>query len=95
VLSGPHHRRVDDRERPSVPSYLADVFSKPDGWIKALEADPDADAKPGAQSVYAIDCEMVGVKSGYIRTLCFDDAAILYLFGSGLMNGAHIQYKVV
>lgn len=40
-----------------VPSYLADVFSKPDGWIETPEADPDADAE--AQSVYAIDCEMV------------------------------------
>ena len=42
-----------------VPSYLADVFPKPDGWIETPEADPDADAKPEAQSVYAIDCEMV------------------------------------
>jgi hypothetical protein len=33
------------------------VFSKPDGWIETPEADPDA--KPGTQSVYAIDCEMV------------------------------------
>ena len=42
-----------------VPSYLADVFSKPDGWLETPEADPDANAKPGDQSVYAIDCEMV------------------------------------
>jgi RNA exonuclease 1 len=40
-----------------VPSYLSDVFSKPDGWIETPEADPDS--KPGYQSVYAIDCEMV------------------------------------
>ena len=39
-----------------VPSYLSDVFSKPDGWIETPEA--DADSKPGYQSVYAIDCEM-------------------------------------
>jgi RNA exonuclease 1 len=44
-----------------VPSYLADVFLKPDGWIETPETDPDADAKPGVQSVYAIDCEMVRV----------------------------------
>jgi RNA exonuclease 1 len=40
-----------------VPSYRADVFSKPDGWVETTEA--DADAKPEVQSVYAIDCEMV------------------------------------
>ena len=50
-----------------VPSYLADVFSKPDGWIETPEADPDADVKPGTQSVYAIDCEMVGVLSCVLR----------------------------
>ena len=50
-----------------VPSYLADVFSKPDGWIETPEADPEADAKPGSQSVYAIDCEMVRALS---RVLC-------------------------
>jgi len=42
-----------------VPSYLADVFDKPDGWIETPEADADADAKLVTQSVYAIDCEMV------------------------------------
>ena len=40
-----------------VPSYLADVFSMRDGWVETPE--PDADAKPGALLVYAIDCEMV------------------------------------
>lgn len=34
-----------------VPSYLADVFSKLDGWMETLEADP--------QSVHAIDYETV------------------------------------
>ena len=48
-----------------VPSYLADVFSKPDGWIETPEADPDAGAEPGAQSVYAIDCEMVRALAAY------------------------------
>ncbi len=41
-----------------VPSYLADVFSKPDGWVETPETDPDADAKLGNQSVFAMDCEM-------------------------------------
>jgi hypothetical protein len=46
-----------------VPSYLADVFSKPDGWIETPEA--DADAKPEVQLVYAIDCEMVRAIRAY------------------------------
>ena len=47
----------------SVPSYLADVFEKPDGWIETPEADPDADVKLVTQSVYAVDCEMVRAPS--------------------------------
>ncbi|KAI9508061.1 hypothetical protein F5148DRAFT_1284472 [Russula earlei] len=39
-----------------VPSYLADVFKMPDGWIETPQA--TTDAEPAAQSVYAIDCEM-------------------------------------
>jgi len=51
-------------ENDYVPSYLADVFEKPDGWIETPEADPDADAKLVSQSVYAVaDCEMVCVPS--------------------------------
>jgi hypothetical protein len=46
-------------------NYLADVFSKPDGWIETPEADPDADAKPGTQLVYMIDCEMVRALATY------------------------------
>jgi hypothetical protein len=39
-----------------VPSYLADVFQKPEGWIDT----PQVAAKPeGSHTVYAIDCEMV------------------------------------
>jgi RNA exonuclease 1 len=54
-----------------VPSYLADVFPKPDGWIETPETDPDpdADAKPRAQSVYAIDCEMVRALSCVVSTV--------------------------
>ncbi|KAI0266318.1 hypothetical protein BGY98DRAFT_1191446 [Russula aff. rugulosa BPL654] len=55
-----------------VPSYLADVFSKPDGWIETPEADPDA--KPGTQSVYAIDCEMCLTEDGKALTrVCIID----------------------
>jgi len=40
-----------------VPSYLADVFKAPDGWIETPEAPTDTKSEP--ESVYAIDCEMV------------------------------------
>jgi hypothetical protein len=46
-----------------VPSYLADVFSKPDGRIETPEANSDVNVKPLDQSVYAIDCELVRVLS--------------------------------
>jgi RNA exonuclease 1 len=39
-----------------VPSYLADVFKAPDGWIETPEP---TDTKSEPESVYAIDCEMV------------------------------------
>ena len=39
-----------------VPSYLADVFQKPEGWIETPQAEADAE---GSHAVYAIDCEMV------------------------------------
>ena len=39
-----------------VPSYLADVFQKPEGWIETPQVAPDAE---GSHTVYAIDCEMV------------------------------------
>ncbi|KAF8462662.1 hypothetical protein DFH94DRAFT_831793 [Russula ochroleuca] len=57
-----------------VPSYLSDVFSKPDGWIETPEADPDS--KPGYQSVYAIDCEMCITADGKALTrVCVIDYA--------------------
>jgi hypothetical protein len=40
-----------------VPSYLADVFKVPEGWIETPES--STDTKTDSQSVYAIDCEMV------------------------------------
>jgi RNA exonuclease 1 len=42
-----------------VPSYIADVFKKPDGWIETPQA--TASAEPGPRTVYAIDCEMVDI----------------------------------
>lgn len=42
-----------------LPSYVADVFQKPPGWVEtpAQNADLESDTKP--PRIYAIDCEMV------------------------------------
>ena len=41
-----------------IPSYMADVFEKPPGWVEIPE--PDAtECKWSRPKVYAIDCEMV------------------------------------
>jgi RNA exonuclease 1 len=49
-----------------IPSYIADVFEKPDGWVETPEPikpsllDPPAkDGNLPTQKIYAIDCEMV------------------------------------
>lgn len=41
-----------------VPSYLADVFQKPEGWIETPQVADDAE---DPHTVYAIDCEMVRI----------------------------------
>lgn len=41
-----------------IPSYMADVFEKPPGWLETPE--PKAsEYKSGHPKIYAIDCEMV------------------------------------
>ncbi|KAN0111523.1 hypothetical protein V8E52_008407 [Russula decolorans] len=62
TTAGRYHRAKPES------NYLADVFSKPDGWIETPEADPDADAKPGTQLVYMIDCEMCLTEDGKALT---------------------------
>jgi RNA exonuclease 1 len=52
-----------DNEYP-VPSYIADVFQKPDGWIETPQA--TTSVEPGPRTVYAIDCEMVNTS----RPIC-------------------------
>ena len=50
-----------------VPSYLAEVFEKPSGWVETKVAVADATllSPPAGTSepprIYAIDCEMVRV----------------------------------
>ena len=46
-----------------IPSYMADVFEKPDGWVETPQPVSDSilvlpDDKQRSR-VYAIDCEMV------------------------------------
>ena len=40
-----------------VPSYLADIFQKPEGWIETPPVTTDTEDPHTV--VYAIDCEMV------------------------------------
>ena len=51
-----------------IPSYMADVFEKPEGWIETPQpsAPPPGQEGKWKQKVYAIDCEMVSR-----RTLLF------------------------
>jgi RNA exonuclease 1 len=40
-----------------IPSYMADVFEKPPGWVETPE--PATNESKANQKIYAIDCEMV------------------------------------
>jgi len=40
-----------------IPSYMADVFEKPEGWVETPQ--PAEDETKWNQKIYAIDCEMV------------------------------------
>jgi RNA exonuclease 1 len=46
-----------------IPSYMADVFQRPEGWIETPEERKpsllDDPAKAPKRVVYCIDCEMV------------------------------------
>jgi RNA exonuclease 1 len=49
-----------------IPSYMADVFQKPAGWIETPEDPQDLQSLLSDKrqtKVYAIDCEMVCVAS--------------------------------
>ncbi|KAH9025150.1 ribonuclease H-like protein [Lactarius hengduanensis] len=62
-----------------VPSYLADVFTKSEGWIETPQATADAE---GSQEVYAVDCEMCMTNDGKALTrVCvidFDSGKVVY-----------------
>lgn len=40
-----------------IPSYIADIFEKPPGWLETPNMTGDASLK-----IYALDCEMVCIK---------------------------------
>ena len=46
-----------------IPSYMADIFQKPPGWVETPEAPMESllsSSTSKKAKVYAIDCEMVG-----------------------------------
>ncbi|KAJ6493808.1 ribonuclease H [Mycena vulgaris] len=51
-----------------IPSYMADVFQKPEGWIETPEEPKpsllDGPVKGGKRMVYSIDCEMCLTEDG-------------------------------
>jgi len=49
-----------------IPSYMADVFEKPAGWVETPQ--PAENESKWNQKIYAIDCEMVRDNS---FALCF------------------------
>ncbi|KAI0293180.1 hypothetical protein B0F90DRAFT_1670908 [Multifurca ochricompacta] len=49
-----------------IPSYLADVFEKPDSWIETPQVAPNAGSSP--PPLYAIDCEMCLTEEGKALT---------------------------
>ncbi|KAH9055829.1 hypothetical protein EDB83DRAFT_2293073 [Lactarius deliciosus] len=62
-----------------VPSYIADVFTKSEGWIETPQATADAE---GSHQVYAVDCEMCITNDGKALTrICvidFDSGKVVY-----------------
>jgi RNA exonuclease 1 len=46
-----------------IPSHMADVFEKPEGWVETPAPAPEPLLNVGAEkampTIYAIDCEMV------------------------------------
>ncbi|PCH42778.1 hypothetical protein WOLCODRAFT_138067 [Wolfiporia cocos MD-104 SS10] len=57
-----------------VPSYVAEVFEKPPGWVETPA--PAADASAESPRIYAIDCEMCMTEDGKELTrVCIIDYA--------------------
>ncbi|KAH9037515.1 hypothetical protein EDB85DRAFT_2072974 [Lactarius pseudohatsudake] len=75
-----------------VPSYLADVFTKSEGWVETPQATVDAE---GSQEVYAVDCEMCMTNDGKALTrVCvidFDSGKVVY---DQLVQAAEPDYRL-
>lgn len=46
-----------------IPSYMADVFQKPAGWVETPKEPENVEPK-ATRKIYAIDCEMVRSSNG-------------------------------
>jgi len=58
-----------------IPSYMADLFQKPPGWVETPEAPQESllSSPPKKKAtVYAIDCEMVGAVCSHAQILLND-----------------------
>ena len=55
-----------------IPSYMADIFQKPPGWVETPEAPKEpllSSSTAKKPKIYAIDCEMVGASMLMINDL--------------------------
>ena len=50
-----------------IPSYLADVFEKPPGWVETPQSSDSDSTQP--PKIYAMDCEMVGVGLWFLEAV--------------------------
>ena len=58
-----------------IPSYMADLFQKPPGWVETPEAPQESLLSSPLKikaKVYAIDCEMVGTICSHAQILLTD-----------------------
>ncbi|KAA1467017.1 hypothetical protein DENSPDRAFT_767734 [Dentipellis sp. KUC8613] len=60
-----------------IPSYMADVFQKPEGWVEIPElSETSPGKKPPVSNIYAIDCEMCLTEDGKeLARVCLIDFA--------------------
>ena len=54
-----------------IPSYMADLFQKPPGWVETPESPKESLLSSSSQKakVYAIDCEMVSPTFSFLLSV--------------------------